>query len=78
MLMKNRLTSDGEVRPPNRQVHGHLSALSRRRRPQGRERGHRLHQGLEVRPVCRLVSYRLQGYSQLFKKNQLNFKKYIP
>lgn len=52
---------DGQVRPPPGQVHGLLHAVPRRRRAQGRQRGHRHHQNQALHPVRRLVPHWIQG-----------------
>merc|ERR1711910_315572 len=51
--------------PPPREVHGLLSPLQGRRRPQGRQCRHRDHQDQEEHPVRGLVSYWIQGWHQL-------------
>merc|ERR1711994_330728 len=48
-----------------REVHGLLSPLQGRRRPQGRQCRHRDHQDQEEHPVRGLVSYWIQGWYQL-------------
>ena len=61
----------GEMRSSSWKIHGVLSPVPWRRRPQGCQRCHRHHQDQEDDPICRLVSHWLQG--KIASSHNLNF-----